>query len=103
MVFIQCIALAGSPEELTGNAVSSSDLWVDMGVAGDAGVVFGGAGGKTHCLWDLGLLGGSTEIAVEVKGHGGGKDSLSSLLNSSKRAKALELLGEDMLRGKSYS
>ena len=46
MVFIQCIALAGSPEKLTGNAALNSDLWVDMGVAGDARVVFGGAGGK---------------------------------------------------------
>ena len=108
IAFIQCMSSVGSLEKSTGSAALSSGVVVDMGVAvGVKGVTgtFGGAGGKTHCqcgfglLEDVGAVGfqGDAEGAVEVEGHGGGKDDLSSLLELSKSPKALELRGDDML------
>ena len=52
MAFIQHMTSAGSPEKSAGSVALSSGIAVDMGVAtGVEGVavVFGGAGGKTHC------------------------------------------------------
>ena len=52
MAFIQHMASAGSPEKSAGRATLSSGVAVDMSVADGVegvAVVFGGAGGKTHC------------------------------------------------------
>ena len=46
---------------------------------------------------------GDTEVTVEVEGRGGGTGDLSSSLELLKRPKALELQGDDMLGGESYS
>ena len=104
MAFIQCMALAGSPEKSAGRAALSLGVAEDMGVVDGVEGVTGGLGGKACCWWGLGLLKGAvgfqgnTEVTVEVEGRGGGEGDLSSSsLELSKSSKAPGLRGDNML------
>ena len=112
MAFIHRMASASSPEKSAGRAALSSGVAVDMGVADGVKGVTGGLGGKAHCRWGLGLLAdagavgfqGDAVVTVEVEGRGSGEGDLSSSsLELSKRPKAPELQGDDMLGGESCS
>ena len=110
MTFIHHMASAGSPEKSVGSAAFNS-VGVDIVFVGAVGPgvagVTVGAGGvtrlKVQCLWGLGLLEIAAGVVMVVEGHSGGKDGVSSSLESSKSLKAWGFLGFDMLVGKSCS